>query len=192
MSRPRRFTLLDVMILVAATAPAMLLWRAYLRCNPALPYLVSDERGPSKLRMWVWVCGLVPPLAVLTLALLPIRWIPPRPRPRRLLRRPGTTTSLVAALAWAVVLARVVGDWPMMIYVHIPTLGPIQPVDLLTLRLVGMKDMVGPGVALSWALLWLGGGRRPEATWIDRAGRIAGAAWVALGLASWIISLLER
>jgi hypothetical protein len=187
----RRFTLLDAMILIAAMGLGMLLWKDYLRCGSALPYLVSEEHGPSRWKFWVQFRGLVPGLSVVTLALLPLRLMAPRPRLRRAFLSPGTTPSLVVILALGVVLAQFVLDRPAIRHTHFPQIGVLGPGELLTLRLVGMKGMVGPGVAFAWGLLWLGGGWRPEATWPDRAGRIVGITWVALGLASWTIGLLD-
>jgi len=46
-------------------------------------------------------------------------------------------------------------------------------------------------VAAAWFALGLGRWWRPEANWIDRAGRIAGVAWIGLGLISWITGLID-
>jgi hypothetical protein len=49
------------------------------------------------------------------------------------------------------------------------------------------------GLAMSKArpVLRPGGGRRPEASRIDRAGRLCGALWIAIGIASWVDGLLR-
>ena len=86
------------------------------------------------------------------------------------------TSGLVVLLAWCVVLAQVAMDWPAIRRTHFGSFGQVGLGGLLALRLVGMKNMVGPGVGFSWALLWLGGGRRPWGDWVDRAGTIMGAA----------------
>jgi hypothetical protein len=41
---------------------------------------------------------------------------------------------------------------------------------------------VGEAVLLIWLVTWVSGRCRPEPTWVDRAGRVLGAAWVCITL----------
>jgi hypothetical protein len=41
---------------------------------------------------------------------------------------------------------------------------------------------VGAAVLLVWLVTWASGRCRPEPSWLDRAGRILGAAWVCIAL----------
>ena len=185
----RRLGLLDLMILIAATGPAIYLFQQFDRASPALTYIASTEMAPSKIRPWFLSYGLVPGFSVLTLSLLPIRWLETRPRPRRAVRAPGTIPGLVAAFAFGVVAARVALDWPAIRQTHFAFVGLVTPVGLLSLRLVGTKDLVGPAVAFSWILLAIGGGWRPEANWVDRTGRAVGVIWIVLGMVSWVLGM---
>lgn len=188
----RRFTLFDVMAMVAAAGTGMAMGQSYFRFQPALPYLVSSEHATRGLgpRLWFYAC--VPSLLMLTLALLPVRFLGPRPRLRRLLRLPGLTVVFVAVLASAVVLIQAALDMPAMSRVYFGMLGRVGFLDLVALRAIGVKDMIGTGVGFAWALLWSGGGWRAEATWVDRAGRLLGVVWIAVGLASWVFGLFAE
>ena len=96
----RKFTLLDAMVLIAATGIALVPVRLFLWENWHFP----EEWSASE----VLQAGLdanivlVPPALALTAACWLLRMMPPRPRIRRVFRQPGLaagTTTMVFALA---------------------------------------------------------------------------------------------
>ena len=59
---------------------------------------------------------------------------------------------------------------------------------------IDLPGMGSPGiaVAIAWIGLAVSGGWRPEASWIDRAGRLVGLGSVAwMMLRPWVISVLQ-
>ena len=109
MPRPqpaRRFTLFDMMVLIAATAVGISLGDGYFRFQEGLSYLDSSEHASRGLALRAVFYSGIPTLTMLTLALLPMRFVGPRRRVRQILRSPGMTAGLVAALASAVAVTR--------------------------------------------------------------------------------------
>ncbi|WP_165234083.1 hypothetical protein [Aquisphaera insulae] len=194
----RRFGLADAMVLIAASAVALAMTRSYMRCFPALHEFLSREpynRGVMGTRERLHAC--VPPLVVLTAALLPLSLVRPqdrRPRRRlRLARSPGLTASSVSWVALTFALVRSLFDLSTSLRnTSFPGVGHLGLEGIFTLRVVGIKDSLGPAVALTWLLLWLGGRWRAEPTRVDRLGRLLGALWIAIGVASWIEVLIRR
>jgi hypothetical protein len=177
----RRFTLVDAMILVAATAGAMawvranyewrvfeLTWGWYYRRG----YYVEFVQDLIRL---AW-----PFLLAWTLATLVLRTRPPRPAPRRLARQPGLVAGCAvvvgaAAVAWPAVVGALAGLYQIDPLTH-------QPASYWVgmSRGVGLPEAVGLAVTAAWLTLALGGRWRPEPSWIDRAGRALGACWIVL------------
>ena len=75
---------------------------------------------------------------------------------------------------------------------HFPGVGVLTLGDTMVLRVVATKDMIGSAVAVSWLILWLGGGWRAEPSWIDRLGRLLGVFWIVFGVALWIDYIVRR
>ncbi len=102
--RPRRFTLADAIVLVAATAAGMALVREWVRMASPTPPLFRYDTGPmprgplcglAPLVRWV-VLGW-PIVAMWTFALVVLRLRRPRPRRQRLFAPPGVAACVVAA-----------------------------------------------------------------------------------------------
>jgi hypothetical protein len=158
------------MILVAAAAVGLLIYRhSHVRqgsAGTAVPFPMSVTVGME----------LVPFVIVWPPALLVARVLRPRPRLRRLVRQPGT----VACLAALFVLSMAEFSY------HVRNLvSPSQfPVVFRLLPAVYM----GESVALAWGVLALVGAWRPEASWVDRAGRVFGwfliILWILMSLTS--------
>jgi hypothetical protein len=129
-----------------------------------------------------------PTLVACSAAILISRLRNPRQRRRRLFRQPGFL-GLVAALAvYSWYMAEVVGGF---LYDELlPTAYSenfvIDPRELsasFVERVFGWSQAashMGMAVALAWVVAGASGRLRPEASWIDRAGRGMGVAWIAL------------
>ncbi len=128
----------------------------------------------------------VPFLAMLSLGLIPIQLLRPRPRLRRLARRPGTaaTYATVVALVHAVLfylLQRLAIDRMGDMFVF-ETMFVVRCLPVL----------VGFAIVSSWTTLLIAGRWRAEPTWIDRLGRIVATAWIASGLFTTCHALVSR
>jgi hypothetical protein len=118
---------------------------------------------------------IAPVTGLLTLSLLPLRLMSPRPRRRRLARQPGFTATCAASIAFVFVgvgLARVVAD---MSYPR--STGLAEIVELWGTLLAGVAVLV------SWVCLLISGRWRAEPSWIDRLGRAMGVFWIAQAIA---------
>src|SRR4051812_82487 len=166
---PSKFTLGDVMIVVAAAAVALGIYR-----------LVVD--GPGRFAFpgasWGWWVAVhsSPVLAVTAPTLLALRLRPRRPTLRRALREPGTVACLT------VVANQLIFELDVLLRMAASLLSP-QPQfnDSLFGHLLGVA-LSGHAVMLLW--LYLAASRRwPRAIhWADRAGRWYGAALILLSL----------
>jgi hypothetical protein len=129
-----------------------------------------------------------PTLVACSAAILISRLRNPRPRRRRLFRQPGFL-GLVAALAvYSWYMAEVLGGF---LYEELlPTAYSENFVIDLQELSASFVDAVfawsqaashmGMAVALAWVVAGAGGRLRPEPSWVDRAGRAMGVAWIAL------------
>lgn len=156
----RKFTLADIMILVAATAAGFALGRFMLE-SVNLPQFNAYpmEAGSSV-------------LSTLTLGFLVLRLKHPRPAARVLFRHPGSAAGLVALVAVSV-WAATVGIAALM-----PPRHHQDPLDAFAY--VGLSG--GAAVLGAWVLLRVTRMGRREPGWIDRLGLALGCAWIALML----------
>lgn len=118
-------------------------------------------------------------LASITL-MLAIRRIPRAwPIPRRLVWEPGFAASVAVSL---VVLVRVVQFGALQLAMSgIDYELGMDPFAGESSFLRGsFGSMEGISVLASWVTLWLAGRWRPEATWIDRSGRVVAVIWLAM------------
>jgi len=199
---PRRPTLIDVMVLIAASAVGF----AWLR--EPLPNGFRDILTVIPTYGWygeIILRGIVMPLAraagywltPFTLALLALRLRGPRPRWRRLLRQPGTVATLAALLTIAcelliILVPSVLGAAWESRGVGFPIACLRRCQALQTSGVFGQSYLFPtPGlvVLVSWIALCLDGRWRGEASWIDRAGRLVGIGWVAAFGLVWGMSL---
>jgi hypothetical protein len=178
------------MVLIAALGLGLMVGRSYVRSASAFSYVVHDPLSPRAASPWAWAYACVPPLLAVSLVLWPLRLIPPRPRFLRIVRLPGLVPALVAWLALVVALAKSLLERPVLQRVHFPKLGYLSLIESMSLRIVAAKDLMGPAIAVSWLILWLGGGWRPERSWIDRAGRLLGVVWIVFGIVNWVAAIL--
>jgi hypothetical protein len=167
----RRFSVLDAMILVAATAVGFGGIRA---CSPAFYSYQYTPIPPPPWLNWLavvlsnWAFYLSPLPAAWTFAALVLRLRSPRPPLRRLMRQPGTVASFAATMLI------LIGVVHYLLDVHNPSShdGPFQYTSF----------SLGCGVAAAWLILALSMRWRAERSWIDRLGRVLGAYWIGMVL----------
>ena len=165
----RRFTLTDVMIMIAMTAPGLILLRYYEAYRPPAP-----PPGFPKVFVWescMWASPFVLPYAI---GLLAVRLRHPRPPWHLMYRQPGTAACVA-------ILFYVLANWSL---IAVRTLmGPLRfNINVYLSQVISS----GHAIALAWIILWLARAWRPEADWIDRSGRILGTlmivVWLLTGL----------
>ena len=172
----RRFSLLDAMALIAATAAGLAIDRVFL----------SDMRGwdGAVLKHFreLTAAGIilsVPLAAMWTVATLALQLRRPRDRLRRLLGRSGTAACCTATVAMTLGAGLV-----------ICTMRTISV--SFTSRLViayGLPIMAGGAVTAVWALSVIAGAYRAVPDWNDRMGRLMGIYWVLSLLAlAWTLT----
>ncbi len=215
----RRPTLLDAIVLVAATAIAFVMVRGWARPNwCALPYVADLYRAtPGTGRAFHYyvasrVSWTIPFAMTITAALLILRFRSPRPSLRRIARQPGAVACAAALFA---IMARM-GEHilfytftyltrpssavrlpsPPFSRFEIPswrqTWGAIIHDIMLEYVPIGTTRCVAAAVIVAWVVLLASGRWRPEPSWIDRAGRLLGAYWIALAVAVGILAELWK
>ncbi len=172
----RRFTVLDAMILTGAIA---------IGCWAELQNLVwlLNPDDPEPWLFWTirarrFFVRTAPFASVVTMALLFLRLLRPRPSASRLARQPGFVACLAASLVLFVggsmtfsgVSRNAALPWRGLFFsdYFIYLLQPFERAE------------VGFAVAASWLVQVVGRRWRPEPSWIDRCGRAMGAYWIML------------
>jgi hypothetical protein len=169
--RPRRFTLTDVLVLIAATAAGL----------AADCYLWSDAALGFEVRSWgIWAlpdlrslvdCGIVlstPPAVMWSAATVAFHLRRPRERMRRAVRRPGmaaccaSTSASIMGIGVAGCAALGRNDFSARL-----------------LLAYGLPLMAGSAVAAVWLVLVLSRNWNPSSLWPDRLGRLLGGYWLA-------------
>jgi hypothetical protein len=191
----RKLTLMDLLILVAASAPGLAVFQLvgssfdsqYLAQLNKL--FVVPERGWSALeivfRPGALVALAIPLLGPWTLALFVFRFRKPRPSLRRALRQPGVLACLAALVAvfWgavglAVAMTAVKRFGP---YYSRPTPPPPQ----VWMRIFWVDEvfpLVGLAVVTAWLTLAASGRFHRTTDWVDGFGRFLGVSWIVIGL----------
>jgi hypothetical protein len=180
--------------LIAVVGLALVMTKSYLRCYSVLYSLVSTE--PANVRVMgprEWLYAGVPFLVLISAALWPLR-ISRAGRPfRRIARLPGLGVSYAAWVALVFSAVRTVFDWRAEFRnTHFPVVGMLTLGEVYALRVVAMKDFIGPAVGVTWLVLWLGGGWQAKSGWIDLIGRVLGLSWIALGVGLWVDYIVRR
>jgi hypothetical protein len=186
---PRPFRISDGLVLVAATGLGLagcrflfslrdLVWGDLWKTSNSSAYT-------TVLAIAIGTAPLVSVLlACLTLAVLVLRLAPPRPRRGRLWRQPGFLACVAVAftLGWklAGLLVLIVAELATSRTPGLPPPGQLLG-ELMAILLVP-RGNIGGSVLLVWSIAWASGRCRPEPSWVDRAGRVLGAAWVGITL----------
>jgi hypothetical protein len=183
--RNRRFGLLDVIILGAATAIGLALVRAWWHDGDFLVIPPISKWGFFEVR--VLILGPVALLlSVWSFALIMLRLRRPRPRWIRLMRQPG----MAASCAVAVILAFEALRSLVILWKNGPAGWPDVPGYWRA-----TQPLIPYGVAGTWFTLALAGRWRAEPSWVDRLGRSLGVFWIILialdfQLYAWLWTLL--
>ncbi len=127
-----------------------------------------------------------PYVAIVTLTVLMLRSCPPRPTFRRLARQPGFVACFAASFVIMMGIALdllEVAAWGHLDAFTVRTGGQRPFFDLIR-TITEAEQYPGHGVAVAWALLWLGGRRRPDSTSssssrLEGVGRALGYYWLA-------------
>ncbi|MFI5458398.1 MAG: hypothetical protein ACHRXM_23455 [Isosphaerales bacterium] len=209
-------TILDAIVLVAAMAIALAMargWPSPRWC--AMPaFAVYNGRPPSTARSLHYffatrISWTIPFAITFTAALLILRFRSPRPRFIRIARQPGAVACAAALVAMAARMGQEALGYalayltrpssavrlpspPFLRYDnagwHLPLGQVLHNIVLETFPLL-VSPSVGIAVVVAWGVQWASGRWRPEPSWLDRAGRLAGAYWIAQAVT--IVALTE-
>ncbi len=181
----RRFTLIDAMVLIAATAVALVA----IRYIDDLDLLGASRAGWTFEGVWLAALGLhwilTPLLITWSLALWVLRLRQPRPRLRRLFRQPGMAATTVILLSVVLLLFKLFGMIAIVCLANpsaFGTSGGGLPFEVLFVYSRQYLGALGDALLAVWLVLWLARAWRCEASWIDRAGRALGIVGVVYGL----------
>lgn len=170
----RRFSILDIMILVPAVAAGAWVLRPYLPGHAQmlthLPGPTSDPWGLMRLHSWArgpGACLVVPLMA----AVIALRLRPPRPRWNRLVGQPGFVACVAAMVSLLPGIVWVATIW------HRPGFQQVFGVEQACAIATMWTDTAVLG---AWAALVLSRRWRPEPSWVDRLGRALGFYWILM------------
>jgi hypothetical protein len=204
----RPFSVADGLVLIGAAAVGLALvrgWGSPYWCSLGMGIMWGQTLSPARRILHateVAVSWTIPFALSLTVALLLIRLRPHRPPIRRIARQPGAVACFEALAAVAFHLGQEVLCWvlgyltrpqsavqlpsPPFVRHDNPGFHPPAAVWLRRAVLETFPILVSPAVAVavavSWCVLLAGGRWRPDAGWIDRAGRWLGRYWIGLGI----------
>jgi hypothetical protein len=173
----KKLNLIDVMVLVAATATGMALGRA--TTHVSISSVQSIVMSYSVCLATTWTLGIL----VLDLA----RYFTTR---RELASRPGFSALVAVLLVQAgEVIQFAINE---LFFVHrdhaILVPWPDRLGHLLDFETAVSQGSMAGAVAAVWLVTALAGCWRPEKTWIDRAGRCLGVFWL---LAAFVVCLSD-
>jgi hypothetical protein len=158
----RRFTIVDAMVLVAATALGV-------ACFQLWPEWYLSTAGRSVAATLKEAVGYWGPMIGATIALpwsvalLALRFRRPQPPLRLLVCQPGTVAAFAAAFGVPLILVDskyAMGGAFMFAFTAAARVGPL--------------------VGFGWIVLALSGAWRSEPDWIDRTGRVVDIFWIAI------------
>lgn len=197
--RCRPFTVLDGMILVAATAVSIVLLKIAVGYFGAFygpfsePHDLTDGSDIPYLGSITGLirCGSVPVLLPASLALLVIRLRKPRPALRRLARQPGfAACSVVALIVTIDLMCRLVtwfswslySDWGSVPFArwlwHMEHRVMTFAEWYRTQPLMYIHPLLAAAVTAVWAAMAIGHNWRRERGWIDWIATTVGGLWV--------------
>lgn len=180
----RRFTLLDALVLVAATAAGIAASREdWIR----LWELDRAEKYREYGTFWIVASAVIDVfdaamlcLVAWTFSLLLLRLGRPRPRFSRLILQPGMAASAAATMALLVILYFDTQNHIIVSIINISyAIGDWSDWWLLSQNAIEKStSTTATAVLVAWAMLGCSRLGRCEPSWIDRAGRILGILWI--------------
>ena len=181
----RRFSLLDAMALIAATAVGLGLVRGYfLGLNTWRPQIFTTWE--PMVAMYYRVTGFGPLLAAWSLAIIGLQLIPPRLSFRHLARSPGFAASLASGFGIVFCFA-INGVERLVLWVRGR---PVLPLDF---AVNAMAETVVIAIASAWISLAAGGRRRRRRgrDWRDGLALAVAWAWMILYAAQRLTAALR-
>jgi hypothetical protein len=178
----RKFTVIDAILLIAATALGFVPMKRLFYANGA------------SVRPEVWTVASAyeyAPLLVMSLAPMVIAWsaalwllrlADPRPAVWQTFRQPGmaaTTAILISALYFLIKFTYWAGVLHFQQGIKASEIADMYLSPMCWSRYLNSGDISVPVV---WMILWLGRVGRPEPSWIDRSGRVLGIYCVICSL----------
>ncbi len=182
---PRAFMLFDALVLIAATASALALYRKMENDH-------QIRRGWFRIALIVQhgAQTLIPVLTMGSLAFAALRLRQPRPPFRKLARQPGMIASCAAMLTliievlW-IILGEIVLPPNALVMRTIPPFLKLSLPDRILHDVRGtaiLQANAGGAVAAAWLILALAGLWQAERNWIDRLGRALGIGWIIVNI----------
>jgi hypothetical protein len=179
----RRLTMLDILVLVAATAVGL----ASARLYPAGQDL-RDSTHPLNDRIIysIYLASnvTVPFLLAWSVADLILCFRGPRLPLRRLARQPGAIAAFVATAVGVFHLAMDIASVASHPRYAMPFVARVK------MMICNVPMVIAPGVFGAWMTLALCGLWRADRSWLDRFGRVLGLAWIGLSLALYARTIL--
>jgi hypothetical protein len=195
-TQPRRFHVLDGMVLIAATAVGFAIARAYaleVLNNNLAPYPVVPR---ILLTIWSFILATLPVPVMWSIAVFLLHLRRPRPRLRLLADRPGfvacgavTLVVAIRLIGFVTLLARTIGNRYYTVSldvfdafsVTVSYPGPVNSAIVQNSAYFTVSAFgISAAVAAAWLLLAVGGHWRSEDHWLDRLGRVLGAYWIGI------------
>ncbi len=204
---PRRFSLGDLMILIASLGVAMVgvrsIWLGHLAGRGVI---ATKQIAYDRLLVTAMLSAIATPL---TIACLAFRLRRPRPVWRRAAIQPGTAAMIACLVIFLLRTIEVAASLnlpdsyrpfgtvefgrasPVQFNesTHVilmramdqgGVIGWIEPFACHTTLVASFSSPCGSAVAAVWVLLALSGRWRPEKSWIDRVGRLLGVLWILI------------
>ncbi len=217
--RPRRFTVRDGLLVVAALAAGFAMvrqWTDPRSCaeSAKLFYLLQPTRSTARQVYHAVAVGgtwTIPFAMAFTPVILVARFFRPRPRFERIAEQPGI---VACAAAVVIMVIRPFQEVPAFLLQYLsttsslirlpsppfirwngppsPSLGQIVQNVVLEAFPFYTAPLVGIAVLVAWLVLLANGRFRPEPDWVDRSGRVLGIYWMALGVFTGAMSELWK
>ena len=179
----RRFTLADAMLLVAATAPGLIM----LRTAAGLGLFTTDPKsrpGREFIEHLAIAGGCI--LVPMALVVLALSLLARRTETRDVAQGPGFTACVVLVVASVLPIAYFV-----VRVAKADALNRNIEISLNFNNSFGRLELYGgPMIAGAWLALALSGGWRPGKTWLDRLGCLVGACYILMFLYTQLYFLL--
>jgi hypothetical protein len=190
----RKCTLLDAMVLIAATAFGLTLVRTYAVDALSMDFTPIPSVPRLALTVWAHILAVFPLPVLWSIALFGLGVRRPRVPLRRLVRQPGFVAAGAVALVAAIrlmgfltLIARtLVNRAPFLLFFDAFTVKSLfrSPVPVAaifdTAYFAATAYGTSTAVAAAWLLLAVSGRWRSEPDWLDRFGRALGAFWIAV------------